>query len=120
MLQQNCPQCGYTTGSAAGVQYCPRCGVALPRPLAGGLGEAVMPGGTTLRSVGLAYGLWALCLLGPAGIHRFYAGKYITGIIWLLTLGLLGIGSLIDLFLIPGMIENANRKAFAEGRVSPS
>lgn len=73
-----------------------------------------------MRSVGLAYGLWALCLLGFAGIHRFYAGKYITGIIWFLTWGIFGIGSLIDLFLISGMIEEANRKAYAQGRLSPS
>ncbi len=61
-----------------------------------------------MRSVGAAYGLWALCIVGVAGIHRFYAGKYVTGIIWLLTWGLFGIGSLIDLLLIPGMIEQRN------------
>lgn len=68
-----------------------------------------------MRSVGLAYGLWALCLVGAAGIHRFYAGKYITGAIWFLTWGLVGIGSFIDLFLIPGMIERQNRELNAAG-----
>ena len=63
-----------------------------------------------MRSVGAAYGLWALCLVGVAGIHRFYAGKPITGIIWLLTWGVFGIGSLIDLFLIGGMIDRKNRE----------
>jgi TM2 domain-containing membrane protein YozV len=57
----------------------------------------------------MAYGLWALCIVGVAGVHRFYAGRYITGVIWLFTWGILGLGLLIDLFLIPGMIEKKNR-----------
>ncbi len=42
-----------------------------------------------------------LCLfLGAFGIHRFYVGKIGTGILMVLTLGGLGIWSLIDLILI--------------------
>lgn len=65
-----------------------------------------------MKSTPVAYLLWFLIFIGVAGIHRFYAGKWITGIIWLLTGGLFLIGQLIDLFLIPGMIEreNTNRR----------
>lgn len=64
-----------------------------------------------MKSTGVAYLLWCLTFIGVAGIHRFYAGKWITGIIWLLTGGLFLIGQLVDLFLIPGMIERSNTNA---------
>jgi TM2 domain-containing membrane protein YozV len=58
-----------------------------------------------MKSVG--YLVW---LFGFTGAHRFYYGKQITGTIWFCTLGLLGIGWLIDLFLIPSMDRQADRR----------
>jgi TM2 domain-containing membrane protein YozV len=53
----------------------------------------------------MGYVLW---LFGFTGAHRFYYGRPVTGTIWLFTLGLLGIGWLIDLFLIPSMDRSAD------------
>jgi TM2 domain-containing membrane protein YozV len=60
---------------------------------------------THLKSVG--YVLW---LLGFTGSHRFYFGKPISGTIYFFTFGLLGLGWLIDLFLIPGLERKAERR----------
>jgi TM2 domain-containing membrane protein YozV len=53
----------------------------------------------------LGYLLW---IVGFTGSHRFYYGKPVTGTIWFFTLGLLGIGWLIDVFLIPSMDREAD------------
>ena len=61
----------------------------------------------------IGYLLW---LFGFLGAHRFYYGKPVTGTIWFFTLGLLGIGWLIDLFLIPGMDRDADLR-FRSGAI---
>jgi TM2 domain-containing membrane protein YozV len=62
----------------------------------------------------IGYILW---IFGFTGSHRFYYGKPVTGTIWFFTLGLLGIGWLIDLFLIPGMDREAGLR-FRAGHVN--
>lgn len=63
-----------------------------------------MPLEKNTHSVMLGYLLW---IFGFTGSHRFYYGKKITGTIWFLTAGLLLIGWIIDVFLIPGMDRDA-------------
>ncbi|WP_286801507.1 NINE protein, partial [Marinobacter sp. UBA2498] len=62
----------------------------------------------------IGYLLW---IFGFLGSHRFYYGKPVTGTIWFFTLGLLFIGWIIDLFLIPAMDREADLR-FREGEVS--
>lgn len=38
--------------------------------------------------------------LGELGIHRFYAGKVVSGLIWMFTGGLCGVGWIVDIILI--------------------
>jgi TM2 domain-containing membrane protein YozV len=63
------------------------------------------------REIGTSYLLCALGFLGFAGLHRFYLGKPLTGILWLITGGLFGIGTIYDLVTLPGQVDTANRKA---------
>ncbi|MBL4809553.1 MAG: NINE protein [Phycisphaerales bacterium] len=63
-----------------------------------------------MRSTGISYLFWCLSFVGFCGIHRFYNGKWITGLIWFFTGGLLLIGQLVDLVLIPAMTRRANYK----------
>ncbi len=104
-----CLSCGCATGT--GNKYCANCG-----------GE-ITPNAVACMHCGVAsdFGVkkaeepikespysdkeWLTALLcclfaGSLGIHRFYVGKVGTGIVWLLTLGCLGIGTLIDFIKI--------------------
>ncbi|TWU57180.1 TM2 domain protein [Rubripirellula reticaptiva] len=55
-------------------------------------------------------------ILGFVGAHRFYFGKPLTGILWFFTGGLFLVGWIVDLFLIPSMADEANRR-FHPGEV---
>ncbi len=58
------------------------------------------------RSLPVAYALLALGFVGVFGIHRFYAGRWISGLIWLFTGGLCLVGQIIDVFFVPRMLED--------------
>lgn len=61
-----------------------------------------------MKSKGTAYLLWLISIFGWLGFHHFYLGKIGKGIIWILTGGVFGIGSLIDLFTLGGDVEQYN------------
>jgi len=69
---------------------------------------------THLKSMG--YILW---IFGFTGSHRFYYGRPVTGTIWFFTLGLLLIGWIVDLFLIPAMDRQADLR-FTSGKLDYS
>ena len=62
------------------------------------------------QSLFLGYILW---IFGFTGAHRFYYGRPLTGTLWFFTAGLLGVGWLIDLVLIPGMDRKADYRFVA-------
>jgi TM2 domain-containing membrane protein YozV/predicted transcriptional regulator len=61
-----------------------------------------------MYSTGLAYILWFLSFFGTLGFHRFYLGKIPTGLMWMFTGGLFGIGSIYDFLTLPGQVREAN------------
>ncbi len=70
-----------------------------PRPIPKSVG--IIPAGTSPCKRSVAAILCGIVFLVPfAGLHRFYVGKIGTGLLWLFTGGLLGIGQLIDFILI--------------------
>lgn len=87
-----CSHCGNELLDEAVI--CPKCGCACNSKV-----EATLRNdNVSQKSRGIA--LILVAFLGALGIHRFYVGKTGTGILWLLTFGLFGIGALIDLITI--------------------
>lgn len=50
-----------------------------------------------------------LTFLGVFGIHRFYMGKWLTGLLYLFSIGLFGIGVLYDFWTLNGQISARNK-----------
>jgi hypothetical protein len=56
----------------------------------------------------LAYLLWFIGGFGTLGFHRFYLGKFGTGLLYFVTGGLAFVGSLYDFFTLPMQVRDAN------------
>lgn len=70
-----CKKCGADIGDA---RYCPKCGEAVEEEYSR---PAPMSDQRTVNKI--AYALIAI-FIGDFGIHRFYAGKWLSGIVYLL------------------------------------
>lgn len=99
-----CKNCGQQIDDNAA--FCSRCGASARNQAPQAQQPVINVINTTSRG-GIGYihkKKWVaffLCLfLGWLGVHRFYVGKFGTGIIWLLTFGLFGLGWIIDLIVI--------------------
>ena len=68
-----------------------------------------------MKEKGIAYILWAGCFVGLFGLHRLYTGRIGTGLLYLFTFGLAGIGQFVDLFAVPRLVEDANARLALEG-----
>jgi hypothetical protein len=86
-----CPKCGHELLAVG--DYCSQCGLPIPPD------ERLYDepdASARSRLVALL-----LCIfLGYFGVHRFYVGKIATGVIWLATGGLFGIGYIVDIIMI--------------------
>ena len=80
-----CRACGKQLHISAA--SCPGCG-AVQQATSQGSGKRILPA------------LLLCFFLGFLGVHRFYVGKVGTGILYLLTFGLFGIGWLYDFIVI--------------------
>ena len=62
---------------------------------------------------------WVLLIFfGLLGFHRFYLGKWVTGIVWLCTGGLFLAGWLYDLWTLNGQVDALNREQGRQLRYS--
>ncbi|MEC4806430.1 MAG: TM2 domain-containing protein [Jaaginema sp. PMC 1079.18] len=68
----------------------------------------------------VSYALWLGAFMGLGGLHRLYNGKIGSGLLWLFTLGLFGVGQFVDLFLIPNMSEEYEMKLRLKMGVNPA
>lgn len=100
-----CKKCGKQIDDDSA--FCPGCGASTENTAQSQYQQPVINVINTNTNINNGYihkkkwtAFWLCLFLGEFGVHRFYVGKVGTGLIWLLTVGLGGIGWLIDLIVI--------------------
>ena len=68
-----------------------------------------------MYSTRTAYLLWLASFFGVSGLHRLYIGKIGSGIIYLLTWGLFGLGTIYDGITMPDQVRQANLRLRMRG-----
>jgi TM2 domain-containing membrane protein YozV len=89
---------------------------SLSRRLGLGLGSRVPQ--EEPRTLAISYLLWGGAMFGVCGLQRFYNRRPLSGLLWLFTFGLCGLGQLADLLLIPDLVKQANQRALLEDALS--
>ena len=88
-----CPNCGKpVTGET---NFCPECGA--PLKIANYQNQ---PASNRTNEDRWLIALILCILVGSLGVHRFYTGNIVTGVLMLITLGGCGVWTIIDLIMI--------------------
>lgn len=88
-----CPNCGKpVTGET---NFCPECGA--PLKIANYPNQ---PSSNRTNEDRWLIALILCILVGSLGVHRFYTGNIVTGVLMLITLGGCGVWTIIDLIMI--------------------
>ena len=90
-----CPNCGKPVNEET--NFCSNCGMSLksaPEP---------QPAKETINNDDRWLITLLLCILvGSLGVHRFYTGNILTGVLMLITLGGCGVWTIVDIVMIAG------------------
>jgi hypothetical protein len=57
--------------------------------------------------------MWTLSWFGLGGLHRFYLGKPLSGLLYMVTFNLFFVGLLVDAFNLNDMVDAANMRGGA-------
>jgi TM2 domain-containing membrane protein YozV len=64
------------------------------------------------KTTGVAWFLWLMCLVGACGLHRLYLGKKASGLFYLCTFGVFGLGQILDSFSMESLVLDANTRPY--------